>query len=335
MSALQVLWFILIAVLWSGFFFLEGFDFGVGMSYFGLGRNDSERELLYRTIGPHWDANEVWLLTAGGATFAAFPYWYASLFSGFYIMLFIVLLALIYRGVAFEFKEHMPNAMKARSWEKVTAISSFVAPFGLGMIFTAMVSGMPIDANGDILGGFFNYVNLFSIVGGVAVALMTYIHGLTFIRIRVADADLRKRATSQLNVLYPLLLAGEVVFAVLLYFFTDFIQTKLVLTILILAVIVVTTVCSWLLVIKNKEVVPFILSGFTMIELVVLLFVGLFPRVMVANDPANSLLIENSSSSPHTLMIMTWVVILALPVTLGYQIWSFYIFRKRLEKTEV
>ncbi|MDR2660651.1 MAG: cytochrome d ubiquinol oxidase subunit II, partial [Lactobacillaceae bacterium] len=182
MTILQLIWFILIGILFSGFFFLEGYDFGVGMQFITNARTEEQREALYSAIGPNWDANEVWLLTAGGAMFASFPYWYASLFSGFYIMLFVVLMSLIFRAASFEFRDSVKKAIHVRHWERVIALASFLAPFFLGMIFTSMVKGMPIDKNGDIYGGFFDYVNIYSLVGGVAVTLISYVHGLNFIR---------------------------------------------------------------------------------------------------------------------------------------------------------
>ncbi|TOY70162.1 cytochrome d ubiquinol oxidase subunit II [Leuconostoc citreum] len=335
MTILEIIWFVLIGVLWAGFFFLEGFDFGIGMQFALNARDQRDREALYQAIGPNWDANEVWLVTAGGATFAAFPAWYASLFSGFYLMLFIVLLSLIYRGVSFEFREHMPTIQGTQLWERLIALTSFLVPFFLGMIFTAMVSGMPIDARGNLSAGFFDYVTPFSLVGGVAVSLMSYVHGLNYTRLRI-DGKLRTRALKQLEYLYPILLAGEALFAVLLFFYTDFIQTQTVWTLSILVVIVLTTVIGWLLAIKQKmEKLPFVLSGLTLVEVVVLLFVGLFPRVMVANNPLHTLNIMNTSSSTYTLKVMTIVVVTALPVTLGYQIWSFWVFRKRIVSHKV
>ncbi|CAH1850592.1 cytochrome d ubiquinol oxidase subunit II [Convivina intestini] len=330
MSVLQLLWFVLIGVLWSGFLFLEGYDFGVGMQFMTLARDHHEREALYKTIGPTWDGNEVWLVTAGGATFAAFPYWYASLFSGFYLLLLGLLLALIYRGVSFEFREHMPTRQGSAIWERLIAIASFFAPFFLGIILTAMVSGTPMDAKGNVSAGFFDYFTLFTLVGGIAVALMSYVHGLNYTRIRI-DGPMRERAAGQLKVLYPLLLAGEALFAVLLFFYTNFIQTKPVAVLLILVVIVATTVLGWFMTVKKgKEVLPFIASGLTLVEVAILLFVGLFPRVMVANNPLHSLTIESASSSPYTLQVMTIISLTVLPIVLGYQIWSFWVFRKRI-----
>lgn len=329
MSTLQILWFVLIGVLFAGFFFLEGYDFGVGMAVKTLAKNADERDALIGAIGPHWDANEVWLITAGGAMFAAMPMWYASLFSGFYIPLFLVLLALIFRGVSFEFRAMMKFEKNKNLWEWATAIGSFFAPFLLGMIFTGLVKGMPVDAGYNIRGHFFDFVNLFTIVGGVAVVLMSYIHGLNFIRLKTIG-DIRGRAAKVSKMLYPVLLAGEVVFAILVYVYTDFFQDKPVWTVILLAVIVIATVISYIATIKDVEVLSFITSGVNLVAVVTLLFVGLFPRVVVGNGGVNSLLIKNASSSPYALSIMTWIVVSILPIVLAYQIWSFYVFRKRL-----
>ncbi|CAK8053604.1 cytochrome d ubiquinol oxidase subunit II [Eupransor demetentiae] len=335
MSELQFLWFILIAVLWAGFLFLEGYDFGVGMQFTTLARDEHEREALYETIGPTWDGNEVWLVTAGGATFAAFPYWYASLFSGFYLILLGVLLALIYRGVSFEFREYMPSLVSRLLWERLISVASFFVPFFLGVLFTAMVSGTPMDAQGNVSASFFDYFTPFTVVGGIAVVAMSYVHGLNFTRLRI-DGDMRGRAAEQLKFAYPTLLAGEAIFAVLLFFYTDFFQDKLIATLAILVVIVLTTLLGWYLtVIRKAEGWPFILSGLTLVEVVVLLFVGLFPRVMVADNPAHSLTIAGSSSSPYTLKVMTIIAGTILPIVLAYQIWSFWVFRKRIVAKKV
>ena len=335
MSTLEVVWFVLVGTLWAGFFFLEGFDFGIGMQFVLNARDQKDREALYQAIGPNWDANEVWLVSAGAAMFAAFPFWYASLFSGFYLMLFIVLLSLIYRGVSFEFREQMPTIQGTHVWENLIALTSFLVPFFLGMIFTAMVSGTPIDARGNLSAGFFDYVTPFTLVGGVAVSLMSYIHGLNYTRLRI-DGKLRQRALVQLKYLYPVLLVGEALFAVLLYFYTDFIQTKTIQILALLIILVITTLIGWFLAIKKQqEIAPFILSGFALMAVVILLFVGLFPRVMVANNPLHSLTVITASSSAYTLKVMTIVVLLALPVTLVYQIWSFWVFRKRIVSHKV
>ncbi|MDR3191241.1 MAG: cytochrome d ubiquinol oxidase subunit II [Lactobacillaceae bacterium] len=331
MTNLQLLWFILEAVLFSGFFFLEGFDFGVGMAFRTVAKNDQEVDALYHAIGPHWDGNEVWLLTAGGAMFAAIPFWYASLFSGFYLILFFILLGLIYRGVSFEFREHMLTSKFRNLWTTITAISSLVVPFLFGLLFTDVVKGMPMDHLGNISAGFFDYVNPFSIVGGVAVALLSYLHGLNYIQLKIHPSAMNKVVQQQVKVLYPVLLLGEVAFAVTLFIYTDFFQTKLVATLAMLVVIVLVSVLAWVTALTRKQGFAFILTGLAIIAVVVLLFIGLFPRVMVANDPANSILLKNATSTQYTLTWMTWISLTMVPIVLAYQGWSFWVFKKRIK----
>lgn len=220
MSGLQLLWFCLIGLLFSGFFFLEGFDFGVGMSVQTLAQNEHEKDQIVATIGPVWDGNEVWLLTAGGAMFASFPYWYASLFSGYYLILLIILFGLIIRGVSFEFRHKVKPSHKY-IWNWTLAIGSALVPFFLGVMFISLIQGVPINSNGDVIAHFTDYFNLFSIVGGVAVLLMSYLHGLNYISLKT-EGPVRERARQYVNVLYWILYIGLVVFAILLYFKTDF-----------------------------------------------------------------------------------------------------------------
>ncbi|MDR0921426.1 MAG: cytochrome d ubiquinol oxidase subunit II [Lactobacillales bacterium] len=330
MSSLQLLWFVLIGVLFSGFFFLEGFDFGVGMSLTTLAKDEDEVEQAIETIGPVWDGNEVWLLTAGGAMFASYPFWYASLFSGYYLILFIILAGLIIRGVSFEFRASYPTAAGAKLWGRVCSVGSFIVPFFFGLMFTSLVKGMPIDANGDLTAHFTDYVNPFSLVGGVAVLLLCYLHGLNYLALKT-EGPLRERAATYAKTLYFVLYAGEVLFAVLLLVYTDFLAKHPVGTLALLVVIVALTVLAHISVIKGKELTAFLASGLTLVAVVVLLFQGLFPRVMVANDAANSILIKNASSSPYTLKTMTIVAVTILPFVLAYTAWTYYVFRKRVK----
>lgn len=334
MSMLQLLWFVLIGVLFSGFFFLEGFDFGVGMSVLTLAHNDGERDQVVETIGPVWDGNEVWLLTAGGAMFASFPYWYASLFSGFYLILFIILIGLIIRGVSFEFRHRMPTGKRKRMWNWTLTIGSFIVPFFFGILFISLVQGMPMDANGDITATFTDYINLFSVVGGVALTLLCYLHGLNYITLKT-EGPIRERARNYASFLYWLLYVGLVVFAVLLYFKTDFFDNHFVLTLLLVGLIVALTVIANIGVFKKKEMLAFLASGLTLVVLVALLFSGLFPRVMISTIPGNDLLIENASSSPYTLKIMTWITATILPFVLVYTGWTYYVFRKRIKNIAI
>jgi cytochrome d ubiquinol oxidase subunit II len=330
MTVYQILWFVLIAVLFSGFFFLEGFDFGVGMALKSLAKNEAEEDALIESIGPHWDGNEVWLITAGGAMFAAMPFWYASLFSGFYLILFAILVGLIYRGVSFEFRENMKTAKYRGLWTTISAISSLVVPFLFGVLFTDVVQGMPLDKAGDMTAGFFDYFNIFSIVGGVAVALLSYIHGLNYLRLKVEEGPLHDRIQGQLKFLYPVLMVGEVAFAVTLFIFTDFFETKPLITLAFLAAIVALSLVAWATGLKRSNVWSFVALGLVIVLVVILLFTGLFPRVMVGNDAAMSILLKNATSSPYTLKWMTWISLTAVPIVLAYQIWSFYIFRQRI-----
>lgn len=334
MSTLQLLWFVLIGVLFSGFFFLEGFDFGVGMAVQTLAHNDGEKDQVVETIGPVWDGNEVWLLTAGGAMFASFPYWYASLFSGFYLILFIILVGLIIRGVSFEFRHRMPEGKRKKMWNWTLTIGSFIVPFFFGVLFISLVQGMPMDADANITATFTDYINPFSVVGGVALTLLCYLHGLNYITLKT-EGPIRERARNYASLLYWVLYVGLVVFAVLLYFNTDFFDNNFVVTLLLVLLIVVLTVIANVGVFKKKEMLAFIASGLTLVALVALLFSGLFPRVMISSIPGNDLLIENASSTPYTLNIMTWITVTILPFVLVYTGWSYFVFRKRIKNIAI
>ncbi len=334
MSTLQLLWFVLIAVLFIGFFFLEGFDFGVGMSTRFLAKNRKERNQLVETIGPVWDGNEVWLLTAGGAMFASFPEWYATLFSGYYTILFLILVGLILRGVSFEFRGKMQTEKGRNIWDWTLFIGSFMAPFLFGIMFTSMVAGMPIDSQKNIFASFGDYINLFSLVGGVAVTLICFLHGLNYIRLKT-EGELRQRAQKLAKMLYPVLFIGLVVFAVLIYFQTDFIQARPVSSLSILAFIVLSAVASAYGVWQDKELLSFLTTGFVLAGVVILLFNGLFPRVMISSTTAaNSILISEASSTPYTLSLMSKISLTILPFVLAYQAWSYYVFSKRIKPTD-
>ena len=330
MSFLQILWFILIGVLFSGFFFLDGFDYGVGMAAKTLGHNEKERSQIIATIGPVWDANEVWLITGGGAMFASFPYWYASLFSGYYLILLIILVGLIIRGVSFEFRAKSPEPRKP-FWDNAMAIGSFIAPFFLGVMFISMINGMPLDAHGDMTAHFFDYFNWFSIVGGIALTLLTYLHGLNYIDLKT-KVVISDRAQNYSKALYWVLYVGEVIFALLLLFQTDFLQVHPILTLLCLVLIVGFSVAGHVANFVNKQGWAFFFSGLTLVSLVALIFCGLFPRVMISSISSKyDLMIQSASSSNYTLIVMTIATIILIPCILAYTIWSYWIFRKRIE----
>ncbi|WP_311408166.1 cytochrome d ubiquinol oxidase subunit II [Liquorilactobacillus uvarum] len=329
MSSLQFLWFVLIGILFAGFFFLEGFDFGVGMSIQTLAHDEKEKNQLVATIGPVWDGNEVWLITAGGAMFASYPFWYSALFSGYYLILFIILVGLIIRGVSFEFRQKVAARQK-NIWNWSLAIGSFIVPFFFGILFISMIQGMPIDAKGNMTAGFTDYINLFSVVGGIALTLLSYLHGLNYIALKTIG-PIRDRAKNYAKFLYGVLYIGLVAFAFLLYLRTDFFNVHLVSTLTLLVLMVVLTVIANVGVMRDMELLAFLASGLTLISLVALLFTGLFPRLMISSITQKyDLLITNASSSPYTLRIMSYIALSFLPFVLAYIAWTYYIFRKRI-----
>ena len=329
MSALQLLWFFLIGVLFAGFFFLDGFDYGVGMATITVAHNEAERDQMVQTIGPVWDGNEVWLITAGGAMFASFPYWYASLFSGYYLILMLILVGLIIRGVSFEFRAKSPMPHK-KIWDWTLGIGSAMVPFFLGVMFISMIKGMPIDVNGNFHATFFDYINWFSVVGGIALTLLTYLHGLNYLSLKTAG-EVEERANNYAQFLYWVLYLGLIVFALLLIFMTDFIHVHPIGTLTMLVVIVILSIVAHAATMKHKELTAFIASGLSLVSLVALIFIGLFPRVLISSiSPRYDLLIQNASSTHYTLTVMTIATCCLLPFVLAYTIWAYWIFRKRI-----
>ena len=322
---LTTFWFILIAVLWTGYFFLEGFDFGVGMLLHPFARDDRDRRVLINTIGPVWDGNEVWLLTAGGATFAAFPNWYATLFSGFYLALFLILLALILRGVAFEYRGKVDDPRWRARWDLAIAIGSWVPAVLWGVAFANIVRGVPIDANGDFTGTLLTLLNPFALLGGVVTASLFVLHGLHFVALKTSG-DVRERArTVEPKVAAVAIVAGG----------TFLIWNQLAhgagwtwVPVLAAAGGLVASAAATR---AGRDGWAFVGTGIAIAAAVVALFGGLYPDVMPSTtDPAFSLTVDNASSTDYTLKIMSWVAVVMTPVVLAYQAWSYWVFRKRI-----
>lgn len=331
---LSELWFIIIGVVFIGFFFLEGFDFGVGMSTRFLARNEKERTVLVNTIGPFWDANEVWLLTGGGAIFAAFPNWYATMFSGYYIPLFAVLLCLIGRGVSFEFRRKVDNAKWTKVWDWVIFFGSLLPPFLLGVAFTSMLKGMPIGKDMNMSAGFTDYINIYSLWGGLTVALLTFLHGLNFITLKTED-ELRARSAALAKKVTFAVLGVLVVFVGLSWFQTDIFKVRLIPELALVVLIVIVYALTPYFISKKKEGLAFTMTGLGLAFTVSAIFVGLFPRVMVSSlNKAYNLTVYNAASGAYSLKVMTIVVVTVLPFVLGYTIWSYYVFRKRVSHKE-
>jgi cytochrome d ubiquinol oxidase subunit II len=331
---LNELWFVLIAVVFIGFFFLEGFDFGVGMSLRFLARNEKERSIMVNTIGPVWDANEVWLLTGGGAIFAAFPNWYATMFSGYYIPLLVVLLALIARGVSFEFRSKVPHTRWTNIWDWALFFGSILPPFLLGVLFTSMLKGMPIHKDMNMTAGFTDFINVYSLWGGVTVTLLSFLHGLNFITLKT-EGELRKRSSALAKKIVVAVLLSLVVFVLLSWFMTDIFDVRLIPELILVAAIVLVYGISYFFIAKKREGLAFTMSGLGLAFTVTAIFTGLFPRVMISSiNKAFDLTVYNASSGAYSLKIMTIVALTILPFVLGYTIWSYYIFRKRVSDKE-
>ena len=333
---LNTLWFVLIAVLYIGFFVLEGFDFGVGILIPFLSRDknpkkqDLKRRVMINTIGPHWDGNEVWLLTAGGATFAAFPEWYATMFSGFYLALFLLLVVLIGRGVSFEFRSKEKDSKWRNVWDWVIFVGSLVPPLLLGVAFGNIVRGVPIDADMNYVGGFFNLLNPYSLMTGIAAVITFAFHGAIFLSLKTAGEikDKAKAAAQRLWIFVVVALAALLIWT---YFETDILSRLGVNPGIIPLVGIVSILLSGWFMRQDRDGWAFVTTAASIAISVITLFLILFPRVMVSSlDPAFSLTIYNASSSPYTLRVMTIIAVTFVPIVLAYQAWSYWVFRKRL-----
>ncbi|MCM3110822.1 cytochrome d ubiquinol oxidase subunit II [Lederbergia lenta] len=327
---LSEIWFVLIGVLFVGFMFLEGFDFGVGMSTKFLAKNDTEKRVLINTIGPFWDANEVWLITAGGAMFAAFPHWYATLFSGYYLPFVVLLLAFIARGVAFEFRGKVHSERWVKIWDAAIFIGSILPPFLLGVMFTSLIKGLPIDKDMNMYAGFLDIVNVYTIIGGVTFVLLTYMHGLMFITLK-ATGEIRERARKEAQKLYWMSGIALIVFTALTAVYTEAFSEKGWILIPLYVVVFILYGMLSLLLRNKKEGLSFTMTGVMIIIITTSFFIALFPNVMISStDIAFNMSIYDAASGDYSLRIMTIVAATMIPIVLGYTIWSYYVFRKRV-----
>ncbi len=334
--SLNSIWFILIAVLYIGFFVLEGFDFGVGILLPFLSKDkdpdkvDHKRRMMINTIGPHWDGNEVWLLTAGGATFAAFPHWYATLFSGFYLALFLLLVSLIARGVAFEFRSKDKNPRWRRLWDWCLFFGSAIPALLLGVAFANLIRGVPIDADMNYVGGFLTLLNPYALLAGVSTLVTFTLYGAIFISMKT-EGELREKAHAvegKLWVATAILLLGLLAAT---YISTDVLNRLGVNPGVVPLSGMAATLLAGYFIRKRREGWAFTMILLAIAFALVTLFMILFPRVMVSSiNPVYSLTIFNASSSPYTLRVMTIVALFFVPIVLAYQGWSYWVFRKRL-----
>ncbi|MFS0894240.1 cytochrome d ubiquinol oxidase subunit II [Microbacterium sp. 179-I 3D3 NHS] len=333
---LATLWFWIVAFLFVGYFVLDGFDFGVGMSLPFLGRNDVSRRQVINTIGPIWDLNETWVIVAGACLFASFPEWYATLFSGFYLPLLLILLALILRGVSFEYRHQRDDVAWKRRFDRMIVIGSAVPAFLWGVAFGNIVQGVALDDDHVYVGGFFSLLNPYALLVGLTTLLVFFLHGVLFVALKTdgqVHADARRLvkvaagptvAAAAGTVLWTIGIAagrgapllGPVVIAG--------------------ALAAVALIAAVVLSLRGRDGRAFTAGAATVMLAVVMLFTALFPYVMPSTlDPANSLTIANASSTPYTLQIMSWTALIALPLVIAYQTWTYWIFRKRVTRSSI
>jgi cytochrome bd ubiquinol oxidase subunit II len=328
---LEILWFTVLCFLWTGYFVTEGFDFGVGMLLPVLGREESDRQTMFESIGPVWDGNEVWLVIAGGATFAAFPVWYATMFSGFYLALLLILLLLIVRVLSFEWRAKADSPRWKSVWTWMNTIGSVGAPLLWGIALASLLHGVPIASDLTFAGGFGDLFTAYTLLAGLAVCLLFALHGAVYLSLRTLG-DLRQRSAQTASRLAPAAAVVGAGFLVWTLVVARDVNDKAVFPgILPVAVAAVAAVVAIFLVRMGKERWAFAATALTIVAVVVTLFVSLYPRVMVS-DPqfANSLTIDNASSADYSLKVMTVVAAVLVPVVLLYQAWTYHVFRTRL-----
>lgn len=331
---LNILWFILVTILFIGFFFLEGFDYGVGMLNPLVAKNDTERRIVLNTFGPFWDGNEVWLLTAGGAIFAAFPNWYATLFSGFYLALFLVLLTLIVRGVGIEVRSKKESKQWRNTWDILIAVSSFLSAFLWGVAVSNLMTGVPIDSNMQFVGSFFTLLTPFTIFGGMVFVLLFAFHGSLFLKLKVGSTVVVDRVKALADKLGFALVVAVVIWVVWAYFATGIYQSLLAVVLVVVAA--VALIASVVLQMKDKKGLSFVAMFLTILFVTASVFAGMFPNVLISTlEPSWSLTIYNASSSPYTLKVMTVVALTLVPIVLAYQSWNYYVFRKRVTAKDI
>ena len=329
--AFQVIWFILWGLLWAVYFMLDGFDLGAGMLHRFLGRNEAEKSAIRRAIGPVWDGNEVWLLTAGGATFAAFPSAYASLFSSLYSALLIILFALIIRGVALEFRAKAPSAAWGRSWDIALLLGSLLPALLFGVAFGNIFRGLPLDSQG-YHGTLLGLLNPYGLWTGLLFVLLFLVHGSLWLALKTAG-DLGERARGFARTGWYFLLAAAVIFLVWTVPATrleeNYLRRPYWLVVPLLAVAFLLLVRIWAA--QRKTGAAFFASCATIVLVTFTGIIGLYPNLIPSRlDPGSSLTAFNASSSPYTLRIMTMVALVFVPVVIGYQVWVYRVFRHKI-----
>lgn len=327
---LNTVWFILVTVLFTGFFFLEGFDYGVGILLPFLGKKDEERRAIINTIGPVWDGNEVWMITAGGALFASFPHVYATLFSGFYLALVLMLVALILRGVSFEYRSLRKSTSWRGWWDWSIFIGSLLPALLWGIAVSNLMRGFAIDADMNYWGGLIPLLNPYSILGGLVFVALFTMHGANFLVLKIEPA-IASRAKKVAQTFWVIATVLTVAFLIWTIFETDILSKSGVNGLVPAILAAIALLLSGWLIKQGKDGWAFITGSLTIIFSTIMVFMGLFPRILISSiDPSLSLTIYNAASSPYTLKVMTIVAVIFVPIVLVYQIWTYRVFRKRV-----
>jgi cytochrome bd ubiquinol oxidase subunit II len=328
---LQIFWFVLIAILWGGYFLLEGFDFGVGMLLPFLPRDEEERGVMFQAIGPVWDGNEVWLVVAGGATFAAFPTWYATMFSGFYLALLLVLVFLIIRVLSFEWRSKSESPRWRAVWMWANTVGSVGASFVWGVGLSSLLNGVPINSSGDYAGNFWDLFRPYTVVAGVAVVLLFAFHGATFLTIRTIGDVCERAAHAARRLSIAAALVGAAFLAWTVAVAVDNNDKSVFPPILPAVLGIAAVVLAVLFVHRGRSGLAFLATALGAVLVVATLFTSLYPRVMVSStDFGNSLTISNAASANYTLKVLTIIALVLTPIVLLYQGWTYHVFRQRL-----
>jgi cytochrome bd ubiquinol oxidase subunit II len=330
MSSLVPFWYIVIAILWTGFFVLEGFDFGVGMLHSVVGRDDAGRRAAINTVGPLWDGNEVWLIVAVAGTFAAFPGWYATMLSAYNLVLVLLLAALIVRGLAFEYRGKRDAARWRGTWDVLMTVGSVLAPLLIGIVLAGLLGGLPINSAQNFTGSFWVLFRPYALWTGVTLVLACLLYGAVFLGLKTTG-DMRERSWWAARRVAPLTAAFVTGFIIWTHitagrgFWLNVIE--------LLAILAVLT-AVWL-VYGHNEGFAFAAAAVTIGSCIITVFTDLYPNVMVSStSKAYNLTVDNTASGAYSLKVMTVVVIILLPVVLAYQTWTYYVFRRRISKSE-
>jgi cytochrome d ubiquinol oxidase subunit II len=330
MGSLVPFWYIVIAILWTGFFVLEGFDFGVGMLHAVIGTDEAGRRAAINTIGPLWDGNEVWLIVAGAGMFAAFPGWYATMFSAYNLALVLLLAALIVRGVAFEYRGKRDAARWRRTWDVLLTAGSLLAPLLIGVALAGLLHGLPINSAQNYTGSFWDLLQPYALFTGITLILVCLLHGATFLCLKTTDG-MRERSWQVARRVAPF--TGAAVIAFIIWTHVTAGTTFFLNVIELLAILAI--IAAVMLVYAHREGFAFAATTVTIASCILAIFVDLYPNVMVSStSKAYNLTVHNTASGGYSLKVMTVVVIILLPVVLAYQTWTYYVFRRRVSKQE-